>query len=465
LNPAVTKLKKPGCGKLKGVQWTRVPPALINNTVFAQFQNLDRILDEMPYEVLENEFNPKKSEEGASTEKKKVSSQIIDGKTAQTVAILLKGFKGKTIPEIVESVVQLDERVFEVGVVNALIKCLPSKDDIQNIKEYLAKDETAAQQLGTAEIFALEMNKVSMAEEKLKAFASKLAFPNRLSDLKADVKTIELACTQVMSSRLFRQILEYVLMFGNFLNSGTPRAGIPGFKVGALSKLKDTKTADGKRTMIHIIVSFVEQKHPELVTFGKELELVHDATKVAGSTLEADINSLGKAIKEIEASVGAVTASEIPDKQPFLDIMTSFLERAKEDHAALKAQHQEMAAKYTDLCKFFGEDLSKPLTPEEMFTELFQFIDTWAKAAEENVKARETAEREARLAAQKEKRLKEKDKEKDHKKQHGTPLPGAAGLGKDPLAASANHAVVDELMSDVLAGQAFTSRRARKPKV
>eukprot|EP00727_Mastigamoeba_balamuthi_P013152 m51a1_g846 putative actin binding protein (1219) ;mRNA; r:772688-777832 len=447
-NQAVTKIPKAST-KMKGLQWTKIPPKALGQTIFAKLGKLEDI--PIPTEELENEFGQKKVEVGendAAKEKKKGPVQIIDGKTSQNVAILLKGFRGRSIPEIVTGMRTLDEHMFEVGVVNAMIKCLPSKDDIANIEEFLKSNTEESKELGLAETFALEINKVSMVDVKMAAFSGKLGYPNKYQDLVTDVKTLHAACAQVMASTKFTRVIEIILMLGNFLNSGTPRGGVTGFKISILAKLGDTKSTDNKRTFLNYLVNYISKHFPDYKDFPAEMSGVALACNVAGQQLEGDINSLAKSVREIETAVQKVSSSEAEDKQPFVDIMTAFLDKAKTEVEELRNSFKEMNDLYVKMIGFYGEDTSKPQPPEEFFREFNQFFDNWDRANKENERLKEQAEKEAKREIERQKR--EALKAENAKKKADT--------------ATKEEAVVDDLMTDVLSGAAFTARRFRNMK-
>jgi len=430
--------------------------------VFTKFKDLDKILDEMPYEMLETSFAAKVIEKNAAAaeddkhSKKQQTVNIIDSKTSQAIAIFVKGFKGLSIPEIIAALQRCDEKVFELSMINTLSKsCIPSKEEMAAINEFLQKEENAAALLGVAENFALEIAKVNMLQAKLTAFASKMAYPNKLTDLTADVHTVDKACVETLESKSLTKIFEYILMFVNFLNSGTNRAGVTGFKLNTLAKLRDAKTTDNKQNMIHILVKFMEEKHPELLKFPEEIPHVMDVSKVAGAQLEGDINSLAKSVKDIQDAVDKISKSDIPDREPFVGIMTAFLDHATQEVESLKEAHGRMKEHLTEVIKYFGEDASKVIPPEEFFPEIANFVNAWNAAIQENQKAREEAARKARLAEAEAKRKEEMNK----KKMAAHSVGGGSGSKEDK-----QRQVVDELMTDVMTGTGFKSRRKRVQK-
>ena len=54
----------------------------------------------------------------------------------------------------------------------------------------------------------------------------------------------------MMNSTGIKQLMKLILAIGNYLNGESARGGAWGFKINLLSKLSQTKTADGTKTLM-----------------------------------------------------------------------------------------------------------------------------------------------------------------------------------------------------------------------
>lgn len=79
-----------------------------------------------------------------------------------------------------------------------------------------------------------------------------------------------------MASKKLRALLEIVLAFGNYLNSGK-RGPAYGFKLQSLDSLVDAKSADRRFCLLHFIVDTINKKMPELANFNSELHFIEKA--------------------------------------------------------------------------------------------------------------------------------------------------------------------------------------------
>lgn len=77
------------------------------------------------------------------------------------------------------------------------------------------------------------------------------------------------ACKELQSSATFKQLLAATLAVGNFLNHGSRLGNAPGFRLKGLNKLHDSRSTDGKSTMLQVIVCFQSCKDVELLQGGR----------------------------------------------------------------------------------------------------------------------------------------------------------------------------------------------------
>jgi diaphanous 1 len=78
-----------------------------------------------------------------------------------------------------------------------------------------------------------------------------------------------------------KDVLEYALAVGNYLNGTTPRGGAWGFKFENLDKLADVKTLDNKQNLLQYVITQIEKKHGKhLITSEADLEKFDKISKL-----------------------------------------------------------------------------------------------------------------------------------------------------------------------------------------
>ena len=234
------------------------------------------------------------------------------------------------IQEFMAALQRCDGEVFTMGMLKQIEKAKASDEQIQKISDFLKKNSDGT--LYPAEKFALELHKVQKLDEKLDAFKTKISFFERLVDLQVSLCTVNEACAELQKSQKLLKIFEYMLMFGNFLNSGTKRAGVPGFKLSTLKKMSDLKTTDNEQSMLHIMAQFITKKHPELLTFFDEIPHVMDMKKVEVNGLEDQIDTLAQSVNTIAKTLKDLkdmeTAKTPGDKKSSVTEKSSIAEKS-----------------------------------------------------------------------------------------------------------------------------------------
>ena len=84
-----------------------------------------------------------------------------------------------------------------------------------------------------------------------------------------------------MTSKKLRALLEIVLAFGNYLNSGK-RGPAYGFKLQSLDSLVDAKSADRKQCLLHFIIDTIHKKVPEAASWDLDLRFIDKAATGKG---------------------------------------------------------------------------------------------------------------------------------------------------------------------------------------
>lgn len=84
--------------------------------------------------------------------------------------------------------------------------------------------------------------------------------------VRADVRTISQACSDVQNSETLRKVLRYTLSMGNFLNTGSKDACAAAFHVEDLLKLKEVKGSGSTgscKSLLHFLAKQLLQVRAE----------------------------------------------------------------------------------------------------------------------------------------------------------------------------------------------------------
>nr|GEV44362.1 formin-like protein 5 [Tanacetum cinerariifolium] len=260
--------------KLKPFFWDKVmtnpDQAMVWNQIRAgSFQFNEEMIENLfGYNAAaeKNKANNKKS--SASQDPSSNFVQIIDGKKAQNLSILLKALN-VTTNEVCDALNEGTE--LPVELIQTLLKMAPTGEEELKLRLYNGD----ISRLGTAERFLKKLVEIPFAYKRLESLLFMCTLQEDLDIIRESFETLEAACKELKKSRLFLKLLEAVLKTGNRMNDGTFRGSAQAFKLDTLLKLSDVKGVDGKTTLLHFVV--VEIIRAEGVRASKSKDLLEES--------------------------------------------------------------------------------------------------------------------------------------------------------------------------------------------
>ncbi|XP_035278370.1 disheveled-associated activator of morphogenesis 1-like isoform X1 [Anguilla anguilla] len=406
--------------KLEGTVWTEVDDVRvfkildledIEKTFSAyQRQQGSRIQQARPQPqdfFMVNNNKQKETEDDSLSSKKVKELSVIDGRRAQNCNILLSRLK-LSYEEMKRAILTMDEQEdLPKDMLEQLLKFVPEKSDVDLLEEHRHELDRMAK----ADRFLYEMSRISHYQQRLQSLYFKKKFAERIAEIKPKVEALAKASKEILQSRNLKQLLEVVLAFGNYMNRGQ-RGNAYGFKVSSLNKIADTKSSIDKNiTLLHYLITILEQKYPKVQLFQDDLQNIPQAAKVNMTELEKEIGSLRSGLKNVENEL------EFQQKRPqepgdkFVSVVSQFITVASFSFSDVEDSLQEAKELFQKALRHFGEDAGK-MQPDEFFGIFDQFLQSFAEAKLENENIRrrkEEEERRARMEAQlKEQREKER---------------------------------------------------------
>ncbi|KAG7465366.1 hypothetical protein MATL_G00175690 [Megalops atlanticus] len=383
----------------------------------------------------------KKEQDGGddkkSASKKKVKElKVLDSKSSQNLSIFLGSFR-LPYEEIKNVILEVNEKVLTESMLQNLMKQLPEPEQLSVLGEM--KDEY--DDLAESEQFGVVMSSHWCLLPRLSAILFKLQFEDLMNNIKPDVVSVTAACEELRKSQNFAMLLQIILLVGNYMNAGSRNARAFGFGISYLCKLRDTKSADQKMTLLHFVPELCQEQYPEVMHSTEELIHVEKASRVSAETLQKNIEQMGRQISGLEKDV-----ETFPPPQSDRD---NFVSMAREQYEKVDLMHKSMEKQYEELGKYFVFD-PKKISVEEFFGDLNNFRNMFQQAVKENQKRKESEEkiRRAKLAREK------AEKEKEEKAKRSQLL--------DINAEGDETGIMDGLLEALQSGAAF--RRKRGPR-
>ncbi|KAL0435206.1 UNVERIFIED_CONTAM: Formin-like protein 1 [Sesamum radiatum] len=326
-------------------------------------------------------------------------NRVLDPKKAQNIAILLRALN-VTVEEVCEGLLEGNTDTLGTELLESLLKMAPTKEEERKLKEY--KDDSPTK-LGAAERFLKAVLDIPNAFKRVDAMLYASNFDSEVEYLKKSFATLEAACEELRTSRMFLKLLEAVLKTGNRMNVGTNRGDAHAFKLDTLLKLVDVKGADGKTTLLHFVVQEIIRSEGARLYGGNatetsavnddakcrklglqvvsglssELSNVKKAAAMDAEVLSSDVSKLSKGI----ANIGEVIRLNKPmsmeesSTNKFSDSMNSFMKKAEEEIIRIQAQESVALSLVKEITEYFhGNSAKEEAHPFRIFMIVRDFL-------------------------------------------------------------------------------------------
>lgn len=390
--PAKKKKAKPipkAPHKLKPINVSKIPKRLLGKTVWNDvdetvlFDKLDLDAFTETFKKAEVKAAPAALTKAKSNKPKTVS--LLDGKRSNNVAILLGRFK-LSFAEVRQAIMELDEDALTEQQTKSILNVVPTEEEVATLKGYSGD----VAQLGRAERFFMQLIKVPRLEPRMKAFVYKRGFEEAVADVEPDLNNLLAACEELDASERFVEILTIVLAYANYANADNFRKNMPGIKWKDLTSLSDTRGANGV-TFLHVLVETVDTKFPELAGIEDELAHAASAARVSLDASGAEIGTLQRSLDALGRELSDFVDEYKTPGDMFPEKMQIFYEHALLALGRLHSTEEKIESKFAAVKAKFGVD--KKVSNEEFFSVLAEFLVSFGKAREENVKRKLKAEK------------------------------------------------------------------------
>ncbi len=241
-----------------------------------------------------------------------------------------------------------------------------------------------------------------MALNALKSLKTSTSFQKLLEVCDGNLKQV-LPISKLTSQQL-------ILMIGNYMNSGSFIGQVYGFRISSINKLVDTKSSDGKKTLLHYLAAMVNTRFQDLKQFLVDLKDVIPGSKckyrlksllaflfktllptiffcnlVSFQTMKEDLIDLEKSLILLDSEIAyhqskiASNATHHSNDQhgSFLKIMLPFQTKIKNQIQQIRTSYMEMETLFENIALLYGEEEPKKIKPDEFLTVFRIFMQSF----------------------------------------------------------------------------------------
>uniref|UniRef100_A0A8C3PHK0 Inverted formin, FH2 and WH2 domain containing n=1 Tax=Calidris pygmaea TaxID=425635 RepID=A0A8C3PHK0_9CHAR len=426
--------------RMKKLNWQKLPSNVVreSHSMWASVSSSSEETIEPNYTSIEQLFcfpQPTPKEKTAApvkAEPKEIT--FLDSKKSLNLNIFLKQFKCSN--EEVAAMVQNGDRAkFDVEVLKQLLKLLPEKHEIENLKAF--KEEKS--KLANADQFYVLLLQIPSYHLRIECMLVCEETTVVLDMIQPKAEAIRRACEDLLNSHRLPLFCQLILKVGNFLNYGSHTGDADGFKISTLLKLTETKANQTRITLLHHILEEVENSHTDLLELPKDLEYV---SKAAGINLDVIRTESGTNLKKLLELQRKVLSSNDDVKQQYEKPIQDSIDASRK----LEEEFENIERKREELANYLCEDPSK-LSLEDIFSTMKTFRDLFIRALKENKDRKEQAAK-----AEKRKKQLEEEEGKRQKGENGKVI-------KKGVVKQEEVCVIDALLADIRKG--FTLRKTK----
>ncbi|XP_063118224.1 inverted formin-2 isoform X5 [Rattus norvegicus] len=425
VNPPTLRMKK--------LNWQKLPSnvARERNSMWATLSSPCTAEVEPDFSSIEQLFSfpmaKPKEPSAAPARKEPKEVTFLDSKKSLNLNIFLKQFKCSN--EEVTGMIQAgDTSKFDVEVLKQLLKLLPEKHEIENLRAF-TEDRA---KLASADQFYILLLDIPCYQLRVECMMLCEGTAIVLDMVRPKAQLVLTACESLLTSQRLPVFCQLILKIGNFLNYGSHTGDADGFKISTLLKLTETKSQQSRVTLLHHVLEEVEKSHPDLLQLSRDLESPSQAAGIHLEIIHSEASANLKKLLEAERKV----SSSIPEVQKqYAERLQASIEASR----ALDKVFDAIEQKKLELADYLCEDPQK-LSLEDTFSTMKTFRDLFTRALKENKDRKEQM-------AKAEKRKQQLAEEEARRPRDEDGKPVRKGPGKQEEVC-----VIDALLADIRKG-------------
>jgi hypothetical protein len=196
------------------------------------------------------------------------------------------------------------------------------------------------------------------------AMMYKLQFAHDADEINQRFRDIERGCVELKNDPQLKTVLAMVLNLGNLVNheyASRRTTQAIGFRITALTKLKDVRARTGQTTLLHFLAETIADTLPdvsEMVAVDGRYAYLRHLRHIHIAEVEAHLHALEATLDRLRQHKSPSTTGSI-QLAPFFDICLTTLRDLKE-------RHDTMRGAWRDAVTYFGETETS-MTPQELF--------------------------------------------------------------------------------------------------
>lgn len=384
--------------KMKQLQWEKVSKTQLEKTIWSKPEIAeDELLNRMKavnlWSEMEDEFKAKEVIANAVKKKKETElKSVLSADHRKRIEILMSQPTPKSYkdPEkLSEAIANFSIDLCTENFLSELQRLLPNDDDRGKLLTHSTDSEEDLEQLHPADRLMVGLIQLPHLNDRVKGMLFQIRFAGNVELLQKSLDTLTAACRDLLDAKLFRELLNVILVMGNFLNGTNYAGGAYGFKIASINRLADTKSSNGQN-LLHFLENVVSQHFPHLEGFLDELVKPSEANRVNFTDMQATSKSMLDEIRHIRRSL---MDNFQGGDDGYTRKMFRFAAVAEEEMQDLRDGIVQAEGALREVQTFYceGEEMSRPIQSQDFFGIFRTFTSSYIACRDQNRARREEA--------------------------------------------------------------------------
>ncbi|KIJ37716.1 hypothetical protein M422DRAFT_177632 [Sphaerobolus stellatus SS14] len=443
--------------KMKQLQWDKLPMQSVGKTLWGdgsaeqEKEWVKKLQVDGVWKEMEEDFKAKQLVINLMAKQKQAElKSVLDPQTKKRVEITIQRVRNLEPEQIAKKILQCDPELCTQVFLTGLKSVLPSPEQIGKLNVYRNAAPEELMTLHTADRLMVQLIKIERLGPRIEGMLYRTNFEETIEVLDDGAKKLSEAGQALQNASKFKELMNLILLIGNYMNSTGVKGGAFGFRVSSINKLVDTKSVNNT-TLLHFLERTVVKHFPEMESFLDELAKPSEAYRVNLQDVRKDLHEIREGLasirKELQEHFSDVDALSPDDT--YAKRMWRFVGEAKERVDDLVDEVNLADTTFTEVVRYYGED-EKNMSSSEFYGIFKTFVTSYRKCKADN-----QTYAEERAAVEKRKQQQEAFKASKMKAAETV----AATTGED---ATQQTAALDNLIKMLSDGDNIAGKRLRR---
>lgn len=374
--------------KMKQLQWDKLPQQQVSKTLWSneepskEQEMLAKLSNDGIWLEMEEDFKAKQLVMNLLARQRRADlKSVLDPQTKKRVEILIQRVKKLAPEEVAQKIKEFDQDVCTQVFLSELKRVVPTPEQVGKLNVYRNADAEELAGLHSADRLMVKLIQIDRLGPRIEGMLYKISFEEQWALLDDGARKLSQAGKALLSATHFKELLNLILMIGNFMNGTGIKGGAFGFRVSSINKLVDTKSMNNT-TLLHFLERTVAKHFPEIEQFVEELAKPAEAYRVNLIDVRKGLSELREGIKTIRSELHD-HFSEVEQNDRYSKQMWNFLGKATRQLEDLVDDVNNAETTFTEVVRYFGEE-DKSLSSSEFYGIFKTFITSYRKCQLDN---------------------------------------------------------------------------------